>query len=117
MFEYLKYVQSLEKEVDDLQKNFDDFKSQIENENVSSRVDDLLLQECLIKDILCVTYMSMLDTDNHCDIACKYLNKIKECEHLEIEISKQKEFLKNKPTNLSNPSLESENTYLKKIIA
>ncbi|GKB10950.1 retrovirus-related pol polyprotein from transposon TNT 1-94 [Tanacetum coccineum] len=47
------YVQSLEKEVDDLQKNFDDFKSQTENENVSSRVDDLLLQECLIKDILC----------------------------------------------------------------
>ncbi|GJU68850.1 hypothetical protein Tco_1255109 [Tanacetum coccineum] len=76
MFEDLKYVQSLEKEVDDLQKDFDDFKSQIENENVSSRVVDLLLQECLTKDILCVTHMSMLDTDNYCDMACKYLYKI-----------------------------------------
>ncbi|GJX95389.1 retrovirus-related pol polyprotein from transposon TNT 1-94 [Tanacetum coccineum] len=78
MFEDLKHVQLLEKEVDDLQKNFDDFKSQIENENVSSRVDDLLLQEFLAKDILCDMYTSMLDTDNYCDMACKYLDKIKE---------------------------------------
>ncbi|GKD22824.1 integrase, catalytic region, zinc finger, CCHC-type containing protein [Tanacetum coccineum] len=78
MFEDLKYVQSLEKEVDDLKMDVDDLKSQIENKKVSSKVDYLLLQECLEKDILCVTYMSMLDSDNYCDMACKYLDKIKE---------------------------------------
>ncbi|GJZ97736.1 integrase, catalytic region, zinc finger, CCHC-type containing protein [Tanacetum coccineum] len=45
MFEDLKYVQSLEKEVGDIQKEFDDFKTQIEKQNVSSRVDDILMQE------------------------------------------------------------------------
>nr|GEU29768.1 hypothetical protein [Tanacetum cinerariifolium] len=52
MFEDLNYVQSLEKEVDDVQKEFDEFKTDIEKENVSSRIDDILLQECLAKDIL-----------------------------------------------------------------
>ncbi|GJW51107.1 hypothetical protein Tco_0092458 [Tanacetum coccineum] len=48
MFKDLKYVQSLEKEIDDLRKDFNDFKSQIENENVSSRVDDLFLSDLYI---------------------------------------------------------------------
>ncbi|GJV83861.1 hypothetical protein Tco_1523759 [Tanacetum coccineum] len=117
MFEDLKYVQSLKKEGGDIQKEIDDFKTQIEKQNVSSRVDDILMQECLAKDILCVTYMSMLDTNNYCDMACKYLDKIKECERLEFELSKQKEFFKNKPINLLKPSLESENTNLKKTVA
>ncbi|GJS20059.1 phospholipase-like protein [Tanacetum coccineum] len=47
MFEYLKYVQSLEKEVDDLKMDNDDLKYQIENENMSSKFYDLLLQEYL----------------------------------------------------------------------
>ncbi|GJV30542.1 hypothetical protein Tco_1386990 [Tanacetum coccineum] len=69
------------------------------------------------KDILCVSYMFILDSDNYCDMACKYLDKIQECERLEFELSKQNKFLKNKPTNLSNHSLESENICLKKIVA
>nr|GEY58309.1 Gag-Pol polyprotein [Tanacetum cinerariifolium] len=67
MFEDLKYVQSLAKEAADLKKDIDDLKYKIEN-------NDLLLQECVAKDILCVTYMSMLDSDNYCDMACKLLS-------------------------------------------
>ncbi|GKD30067.1 hypothetical protein Tco_1240845, partial [Tanacetum coccineum] len=107
MFDNLPYVQSLEKEVDELESEKAEFSNKY----------DLLLQECFGKDILCVTYMFMLDTDNYCDMACKYLEKIKECERLQFELSKQNEFFKNKPTNLSNHSLESENICLKKTVA
>ncbi|GKC19474.1 integrase, catalytic region, zinc finger, CCHC-type containing protein [Tanacetum coccineum] len=94
------------------------FETHLEKEMFGDlKVDDLLMQECLTKDILFVTYMYMLDTNMYCDMADKYLDKIKECERLEFELSKHKEFLKNKPTNLSKPSLESENTYLKKTVA
>ncbi|GKB89254.1 hypothetical protein Tco_0961526, partial [Tanacetum coccineum] len=107
MFEYLEYVQSLEKEVDELQSDKNEF----------SKEYDLLLQECIRKDILYVSLTSMVNSDNYCDMACKYLDKIKECEHLEFELSKQHEFFKNKPTNLSNHSFESENIFLKKTVA
>ncbi|GJX08146.1 retrovirus-related pol polyprotein from transposon TNT 1-94 [Tanacetum coccineum] len=75
------------KEVDDLKMDIDDLKSQIENENMSSKVDDLLLQECLAKDILCVTYMFMLDSDNYCDMACKFLIKSKNVNVLNLEVA------------------------------
>ncbi|GJV49997.1 hypothetical protein Tco_1440209 [Tanacetum coccineum] len=70
-----------------------------------------------MKDILCVCLISLVDSLNYYDIGCKYLDKIKECECLEFKLSKQNKFVKNKPTNLSNHSLESKNTSLKKIIA
>nr|GEY37009.1 ribonuclease H-like domain-containing protein [Tanacetum cinerariifolium] len=107
MFVDLKYVQSLEKEVDELHSDKIEF----------SKEYDLLLQECLGKYILCVSLMSIVNFDNYCDMACKYLDKIKECERLEFELSKQHESLKNKPTNLLNHSLESKNFSLKKIVA
>ncbi|GJY23604.1 hypothetical protein Tco_0397262 [Tanacetum coccineum] len=81
MFEDLKYVQSLEKEVDELQSD----KNKFSNEY------DLLLQECLTNNIMCATLSSMTDIDEYSEIACKYLEKIKECERLEIELSKQTE--------------------------
>ncbi|GJY62444.1 retrovirus-related pol polyprotein from transposon TNT 1-94 [Tanacetum coccineum] len=110
MLKDLKYVKYVEKEVDDLKIEIDDLKSQVENaKTYFLKINDLLLQEFLEKDILCVTYMSMLDSNNYCDMACKYLYKIKECEQLEFELSKQNEFLKNKPTNLSKQSLENSN--------
>ncbi|GJT01396.1 hypothetical protein Tco_0822565 [Tanacetum coccineum] len=54
-----KYVQSLEKEVDELESETAEFSNEY----------DLLSQECLGKDILCVSYKSMLDSDNYCDMA------------------------------------------------
>ncbi|GJW20037.1 hypothetical protein Tco_0027473 [Tanacetum coccineum] len=86
MLEDLKYIISVEKEVDDLEMEIDDLKSQLENAKIDfSKIDNLLQQEYLQKDILCVTYLSMLDYDNYCDMACKYLDKIKECGHLNLK--------------------------------
>ncbi|GKA93844.1 hypothetical protein Tco_0815830 [Tanacetum coccineum] len=81
MFDDLEYVQSLEKEVDELQLD----KNELSNEY------DLLLQECLINNIICAALSSMTDIDEYSKMACKYLDKIKECERLEIEVSKQTE--------------------------
>ncbi|GJZ07965.1 hypothetical protein Tco_0542248 [Tanacetum coccineum] len=81
MFDDLQYVQSLEKELDELQSD----KTKHSNEY------DLLLQECLSKDILCAALSSMTDIDEYSEMACKYLEKVKECECLKIELSKQKD--------------------------
>nr|GEY01744.1 hypothetical protein [Tanacetum cinerariifolium] len=79
MFEDLKYVQSLEKEVDGLQSDKNEFSNEY----------DLLLQECLTNNIMCDALSSMTDIDEYYEITCKYLEKIKECERFEIELSKQ----------------------------
>ncbi|GJS70772.1 hypothetical protein Tco_0703613 [Tanacetum coccineum] len=81
MFDDLHYVQSLEKELEELQSD----KTEFSNEY------DLLLQECLSKDILYVALSSMADIDEYSEMACKFLEKVKECECLEIELSKQKD--------------------------
>ncbi|GJW99671.1 retrovirus-related pol polyprotein from transposon TNT 1-94 [Tanacetum coccineum] len=55
--------------------------------------DTLILeqQKCLSKDILCDALSSMTDIDKYSEMACKYLEKTKEYECLEIELSKQTE--------------------------
>ncbi|GJV74794.1 hypothetical protein Tco_1506378 [Tanacetum coccineum] len=58
--EYLEYVQSLEKELDELQSE------KIE----SSNEYDILLQECFT-NIMCATLSSMADTDEYSEMACK----------------------------------------------
>ncbi|GJV03556.1 hypothetical protein Tco_1337125 [Tanacetum coccineum] len=114
MFEDFKYVKSVKKEVDVLKIEIDDLKSQLKNAKTDFlKIDDMLLQEFPEKDILCVTYMFMIDSENYCDMKCKYLDTIRECERIEFELSKQKEILKNKPTHLLKQYLESENIYLK----
>ncbi|GJY35084.1 hypothetical protein Tco_0420462 [Tanacetum coccineum] len=79
MYDDLQYFQSLEKELDKLQ--FD--KNEFSNEY------DLLFQECLINNIMCVALSSIADIDEYSEMACKYLEKIKECKCLEIKLSKQ----------------------------
>ncbi|GJY81927.1 hypothetical protein Tco_0494678 [Tanacetum coccineum] len=81
MFENLEYVQSLEKELDELQSEKNEFSNEY----------DLLLQECLTNNIMCAALSSMADIDEYSKMACKYMEKIKECECLENELSKQKE--------------------------
>ncbi|GJV85633.1 hypothetical protein Tco_1525531 [Tanacetum coccineum] len=83
MLDDLQYVQSLEKELDELQSD----KTEFSNEY------DILLQECLSKDILYVALSSMTDIAQYSEMACKYLEKVKECECLEIELSKQTDSL------------------------
>nr|GEY85381.1 retrovirus-related Pol polyprotein from transposon TNT 1-94 [Tanacetum cinerariifolium] len=72
MLEDLKYVKSLEKEVDD-------FQSRLESEKaVFSKEYDLLLQEFFNKDLLCPILLSFDDIDEYSEMACNYLDKIKE---------------------------------------
>ncbi|GJU67686.1 hypothetical protein Tco_1253945 [Tanacetum coccineum] len=74
-----RYVQYLEKEVDALQSDKNDFSNEY----------DLLLQECLSKDIMCSILHSLADIDEQTKMQCLYLEKIKESECLKIKLSKQ----------------------------
>ncbi|GJX32678.1 retrovirus-related pol polyprotein from transposon TNT 1-94 [Tanacetum coccineum] len=70
----LKYVESLEKGVDELESDKQIFK----------HVIDLLLQECVSKDIMCSYLPSLSDLDAHTELQCLYLHKVKECECTEF---------------------------------
>ncbi|GJS74885.1 hypothetical protein Tco_0724766 [Tanacetum coccineum] len=74
MHEDLKYVKSLEKEVDD-------FQSRLELEKTDFLKEyDLLLQEFFNKDLLCDILLLFHDIDEYSKMACNYLDKIEECE-------------------------------------
>ncbi|GJR80681.1 retrovirus-related pol polyprotein from transposon TNT 1-94 [Tanacetum coccineum] len=88
-FADLKYVQSLEKEVDELQYD----KTELSKEY------DLLLQECVTKDIMCAILHSFDNIDEQTELQCLYLEKIQECECLEMELSKRNENVRNKSFN------------------
>ncbi|GJZ57830.1 hypothetical protein Tco_0613324 [Tanacetum coccineum] len=77
----LEYVQSLEKEIDELESDKDDF----------SNIYDLLLQECVLKDIMCSYLHSLSYLYAHIELQCLYLHKVKECECLAEKLSKQTE--------------------------
>ncbi|GJY86481.1 retrovirus-related pol polyprotein from transposon TNT 1-94 [Tanacetum coccineum] len=81
MFADLVYVQSLEKEVDELESD----KAKFSNEY------DLLLQEYVSKDIMCSMFDSLADLVKQNEMQCLYLDKIKECKRLINELSKYKE--------------------------
>ncbi|GJT93437.1 hypothetical protein Tco_1082282 [Tanacetum coccineum] len=81
MFADLQYVQSFKKEIDELESDKADF----------SNIYDLLLQECVLKDIMCSYLHSLLDLDAHTELQCLYLHKVKECECLAQKLSKQTE--------------------------
>ncbi|GKA63441.1 hypothetical protein Tco_0763047 [Tanacetum coccineum] len=83
MFADLQYVHSLEKEIDDLESDKADF----------SNIYDLLLQECVSKDVMCSYLHSLSDLDAHTELQCLYLHKIKECECLAEKLSKQTEIV------------------------
>ncbi|GJR93939.1 hypothetical protein Tco_0266113 [Tanacetum coccineum] len=79
MFADLQYIKSLEKEVDELESDKDDF----------SNIYDLLLQECISKDVMCSYLHSLSDLDAQAELECLYLHKVKECECLAEKLSKQ----------------------------
>ncbi|GKA19041.1 retrovirus-related pol polyprotein from transposon TNT 1-94 [Tanacetum coccineum] len=64
MFADLQYVQSLEKEIDELELDKADF----------SNIYDLLLQECVSKDVMCSYLNSLSDLDAHTELQCLTLN-------------------------------------------
>ncbi|GJV83759.1 hypothetical protein Tco_1523657 [Tanacetum coccineum] len=79
MFADLQYVQSLEKEINELKFNEADF----------SNIYDLLLQECVSKDVMCSYLHSLFDFDTYTELQCLYHHKIEECKCLAEKLSKQ----------------------------
>nr|GEZ08895.1 hypothetical protein [Tanacetum cinerariifolium] len=77
----LKYVESLEKEIDELESDKAEF----------SNMYDMLLQECVSNDVMCSYLHSLYDVDAHSELQCLYLHKVKECECLPQKLSKQTE--------------------------
>nr|GEU66044.1 ribonuclease H-like domain-containing protein [Tanacetum cinerariifolium] len=75
----LKYVECLEKEIDELESD--------------KAVDmyDVILQECVSKDVMCSYLQSLSDLDLLAKLQCMYLHKVKECDCLAQKLSKQTE--------------------------
>ncbi|GJX29227.1 hypothetical protein Tco_0237306 [Tanacetum coccineum] len=81
MHEDYEYVKSLEKEVDELESEKADF----------SNIYDLLLEECVSKDVTCSYLHSLSDLNAYAELQCMYLHKVKECECLAQKLLKQTE--------------------------
>nr|GEX75500.1 hypothetical protein [Tanacetum cinerariifolium] len=75
----LKYVESLEKEIDELESNKAEF----------SDMYGVILQECVSKDVMCSYLQSLSDLDALDELQCLYLHKVKECDCLAQKLSKQ----------------------------
>ncbi|GJS26956.1 hypothetical protein Tco_0487576 [Tanacetum coccineum] len=89
MHDDLEYVKSLEKEVDELESEKADF----------SNIYDLLLEECVSKDVTCSYLHSLSDLNAYAELQCMYLHKVKECECLALKLSKQTESVNNEVHN------------------
>ncbi|GJW06996.1 retrovirus-related pol polyprotein from transposon TNT 1-94 [Tanacetum coccineum] len=87
----LKYVESLKKEIDELESDKAEF----------SNMYDILLQECVSNDVMCSYMHSLSDLDAHTELQCLYLHKMKECECLAQKLSKQTETLQDKNIAIS----------------
>ncbi|GJT08094.1 hypothetical protein Tco_0842556 [Tanacetum coccineum] len=79
----LKYVESLEDEIDKLESDKAEF----------SNMYDILLQECVSNDVMCSYLHSLSDLDAYNELQCLYLHKVKECDCLAQKLSKQTEFV------------------------
>nr|GEV76364.1 hypothetical protein [Tanacetum cinerariifolium] len=64
----LKYVKSLEKEIDELQYDKVEF----------SNMYDMILQECVSNEVICSYLLSLSDLDVLAELQCLYLPKVKE---------------------------------------
>ncbi|GJS52991.1 hypothetical protein Tco_0626353 [Tanacetum coccineum] len=85
----LEYVNSLEKELDELESEKADF----------SNIYDLLLEECVSKDVTCSYLHSLSHLNANTELQCLYLHKVKECECLAKKLSKQTESVNNEVHN------------------
>nr|GEU74497.1 hypothetical protein [Tanacetum cinerariifolium] len=79
MHDDLKYVESLEIEIDELESDKAEF----------SNMYDVILQECVSKDVMCSYLLSLSDLDALDELQCLYLHKVKECDCLAQKLSKQ----------------------------
>nr|GEV91206.1 hypothetical protein [Tanacetum cinerariifolium] len=77
----LKYVESIEKEIDELESDKAEF----------SNMYDEILQECVSEDAMCSYLMSLFGLDALAELQCMYLHKVKECDCLAQKLSNQTE--------------------------
>nr|GEX72216.1 hypothetical protein [Tanacetum cinerariifolium]GEX86136.1 hypothetical protein [Tanacetum cinerariifolium] len=82
----LKYVESLEKEIDKLESDNAEF----------SNMYDMILQECVSNEVMCSYFLSLSDLDALAELHCLYLHTVKECDCLAQKRSKQTEYVSNK---------------------
>nr|GEV23427.1 retrovirus-related Pol polyprotein from transposon TNT 1-94 [Tanacetum cinerariifolium] len=85
MHDDLKYVESLEKEIDELESDKAEF----------SNMYDMILQECVSNEVMCTYLLSLSDLDALAELQRLYLHKVKECDCLAQKISKQIESVGN----------------------
>nr|GEU29740.1 copia protein [Tanacetum cinerariifolium] len=64
----LMYIESLEKEIDELESDETEF----------SNMYDMILQECISNDVMCSYLLSLSDLDALAELQCLYLHKVKE---------------------------------------
>nr|GEX50529.1 reverse transcriptase domain-containing protein [Tanacetum cinerariifolium] len=81
MHDDLKYVESLKKEIDELESD----KAELSN------IYDIILQECVSKDVICSYLLSLSDLDTLDEFQCLYLHKVKECDCLAQKLLNQTE--------------------------
>nr|GEX16996.1 integrase, catalytic region, zinc finger, CCHC-type, peptidase aspartic, catalytic [Tanacetum cinerariifolium] len=77
----LKYVESLEKEIDELESDKVEF----------SNMYYMILQECVSNEVICTYLLSLFDLDALAELQCLYFHKVKECDCLAQKLSKQTE--------------------------
>nr|GEX36350.1 retrovirus-related Pol polyprotein from transposon TNT 1-94 [Tanacetum cinerariifolium] len=82
----LKYVKTLKKEIDELESEKAEF----------SYMYDVILQECVSKDVMCSYLQSLSDLDALAELQCMYLHKVKECDCLAQRLLKQTEYVSKK---------------------
>ncbi|GJR98236.1 hypothetical protein Tco_0270410 [Tanacetum coccineum] len=87
----LKYVESLEDELDELESDKAEF----------SNMYDMLLQECVSKDVMCSYLLTSSDLDEITELQCLYLHKVMECDCLAQKLSEQTDF------NLPKPAMQA----------
>nr|GEY46360.1 putative reverse transcriptase domain-containing protein [Tanacetum cinerariifolium] len=79
----LRYVESIKKEIDELESYNAEF----------SDMYDVIFQECVSKDVMCSYLMSLSDLNALDELQCLYLHKVKECDCLAQKLSKQTEYV------------------------
>nr|GEV95680.1 hypothetical protein [Tanacetum cinerariifolium]GEW22849.1 hypothetical protein [Tanacetum cinerariifolium] len=87
----LNYVESLKKEINKLKSEKAEF----------SDMYDVILHDCVSKDVMCSYLQSLSDLDVLAELQCMYLHTVKECDCLAQKLSKQTESVSKKaPTEL-----------------
>nr|GEV53315.1 putative reverse transcriptase domain-containing protein [Tanacetum cinerariifolium] len=57
---------------------------------------DVILHDCVSKDVMCSYLQSLSDLDTLAELQCLYLHKVKECDCLAQKLSKQTEYVSKK---------------------